>query len=146
MHGQYDPERSWHILNHRMRVEQSSLVGKFGSIRGVGELESIACCEQRSYYTLSGCVSMPITKTCKETSDYTERISLQTKQRWKACLKHFKLDVRWSLPRFLLSSSFLRSPSSVTSQIVLLPHWKSLTPGSLIPQSPHFGAVPAFLM
>jgi hypothetical protein len=36
MRGQYDLERSWHILNLRMRVERSSLVGRFGSIREVG--------------------------------------------------------------------------------------------------------------
>ena len=37
----YDPERSWHILNHHKRAGRSSLVGRSASIRGVGELGSV---------------------------------------------------------------------------------------------------------
>ncbi len=38
----YDPEHSWRILSLRRRVERSSLVERFGSIREVGELGSKA--------------------------------------------------------------------------------------------------------
>jgi hypothetical protein len=39
---QCDPERSWHILIRHRHAERSSLVGRFGSIREVGELESVS--------------------------------------------------------------------------------------------------------
>jgi hypothetical protein len=41
MPERYDPERSWRILIHRRRAERSSLVGRFESIREVGELGSV---------------------------------------------------------------------------------------------------------
>lgn len=46
----YDPERSWHILIHRRRVEPSSLVGRSGSIHEVEELGSVDnMCQNRSF-------------------------------------------------------------------------------------------------
>ena len=129
------PERSWHISIHHMHAGRSSLVVKSENIRAVEEQEPNVMYISAIVLTWSQYIASPQQRQSICPNDPVLYIDCQRRMvAWKLLFE------RRSAPL----SQYLQG--AIGSRFLLDDHKKALTPGSLIPQSPHFGAVPAFLM
>lgn len=111
-----------------MLAERSSLVGRFASIHEVGERGP----EEKNISHV-----LPNHSVLQKPNSNARDIH-PTSNGWVNSTQ-FDVLVLWVSSAKSIKLIELAHPS-------LKQHSKLLTPGNLIPQSPHFGAVPAFLM